>query len=246
MNIYFSRFYKCICSSDGGAIYFSSSNSNLRMICANRCSCGTSSQFHFACLMATQSNQVEYLSISNCTHTISGFHSMIVHSGFQRVDNTNSSMNNVLQGSGISISSSSTFTSSHCTFSNNNASQSICINLYYCSGAISFASIVNNNSPSFGGVVIVQGTGLPKMMYCIFQNNQNYLFCVWIGSLEVSHSFIEHSESLFSSNIAVFIETNNSFTKRTTYRQQFFHSLHCNADMPISEHTKKIHDQTHI
>ena len=44
MNVNFSMFYNCFCSSDGGAIYYKSSNSYLRMICANSCS---ASWFHF-------------------------------------------------------------------------------------------------------------------------------------------------------------------------------------------------------
>jgi len=43
MNVNYSMFYNCVCSNNGGAIYFDSSNSCLRMICANSCSCGVSS-----------------------------------------------------------------------------------------------------------------------------------------------------------------------------------------------------------
>ena len=125
MNINYSMFYNCVCSSNGGAIYFYSSNSCLRMICAN--SCSASSRFHFAYLRASQVNQVEYLSVSNCSHTTSGSCSIYLYTGDQRVDNTNSSMNNAMQCSGIVISSPSSFTSSHCTFSNKKVSNSRCI-----------------------------------------------------------------------------------------------------------------------
>jgi len=54
MNINYSMFYNCVCSSYGGAIYFYSSNSSLRMICANSCSCGASYDGHFAYLVASQ------------------------------------------------------------------------------------------------------------------------------------------------------------------------------------------------
>jgi len=43
MNVNYSIFNNCACSERGGAIYFVSSNSYLRMICAKRCSCGVSS-----------------------------------------------------------------------------------------------------------------------------------------------------------------------------------------------------------
>jgi len=235
MNVNYSMFYNCVCSIYGGAIYFSSSNSCLRMICANRCSCGASSCGHFAYLYASQVNQVEYLSVSNCSHITSGWYSIILESGDQRVDNTNSSMNNAYGYSGIGIYSPSSFTSSHCTFSNNKVSHSICIEFYSTSGTISmsYANIVHNNSPSQYGVVLVTGAGSRKMMYCIFKNNQNTLFCVDQGSLEVSHSFLYHSASSFSTSTAVSISNNNSFTNTNTYQLQFFNALHCNADIPL-------------
>jgi len=233
MNINYSMFYNCVCSSYGGAIYFYSSNSSLRMICANSCS---ASYGHFSYLWASQVNQVEYLSVSNCSHTTSGYYPIYLNIGYQRVDNTNSSMNNAIQVSGICIWSPSSFTSSHCTFSNNKVSNSRCI---YCSSfsgiiSMSYANIVHNNSPSQYGVVYVSGAGARKMMYCIFKNNQNTLFCVNWGSLEVSHSFIYHSAS-FSTLIAVSTSNNNSFTNAITYQLQFFNDLHCNADMPFEQ-----------
>jgi len=51
MNVNYSMFYNCVCSSYGGAIYFYSSNSYLRMICANSCSCGDSYVGHFVIFM---------------------------------------------------------------------------------------------------------------------------------------------------------------------------------------------------
>jgi len=235
MNVNYSIFYNCVCSNHGGAIFFYSSSSYLRMICANRCSCGTSSGCHFAYFVASQVNQVEYLSVSNCSHITSGWYSIILESGDQRVDNTNSSMNNAYVYSGIGISSPSSFTSSHCTFSNNNVSHSICIEFYSTSGTISMSydNIVHNNCPTSNfGVVEVSGEGSRKMMFCIFKNNQDTLFCVNQGSLEVSHSFIDHSGS-FSTSTAVSTSNNNSFTNMITYQLQFFNSIHCNADIPL-------------
>jgi len=97
---------------------------------------------------------------------------------------------------------------------------------------MSYANIVHNNSPSQYGVVFVSGAGSRKMMYCIFKNNQNTLFYIDSGSLEVSHSFIDHSGS-FSTSTAVSTSNNNSFTNAITYQLQFFDDLHCNADIPL-------------
>ena len=230
MNVNYSMFYNCVCSSHGGAIYFYSSNSCLRMICANSCS---ASERFFATLRALEGNHVDYLSVSNCSRNTSGGYPILFFAGNQGVDNTNSSMNNAYQNSGISINYPSSFNSSHCTFSNNMALNSMCISFESDSGTISmlFANIVHNNSP-YLGVVFASGAGLRKMMYCILHNNHDYLFCVW-GSVtfELSHSFISHS-GLFSTYGAV-STTNSSFTNRITYQLQFFESYYCNAQLPV-------------
>ena len=70
------------------------------------------------------------------------------------------------------------------------------------------------------------------MMYCIFQNNQIRLFCVDGVSLEVSHSYIEHSSLSFYTGTPVTTSNKNSFTNRMTYELQFFDSVHCSTDSP--------------
>jgi len=149
-----SMFYYCSCSSTGGALYFEIANSILRMICANRCS---ASNYQFAYLVASQMNQVVYTSVSNCSHTTDGYYSIYLQSGNQRFDNSNSSMNKAYQVSGIIIWYPSSFTSSQCTFSNNKVSSYICIYFYYNSGIMSYANIINNDSPAQYGVVCVNG-----------------------------------------------------------------------------------------
>jgi len=228
MSIYYSMFYNCVCSSWGGAIYFYSLNSDLRMICANRCS--ASSYNHFSYIYASDMNQVEYLSVSYCSQTTFGYNSYCLQGGEERIDNSNSSMNNAKGSSGIRISTPSSFTSLYCTYSNNRVSDYICIYFYSDSVTMSNANVIHNNSPSYG-VVYFYGVG-SRMMYCIFQHNQNHLFFLESGSIEVSHSFIDHSESSFSSNIAV-STTNNSFTNLMTYQMHFFNSHYCNTDIPL-------------
>jgi len=137
-------------------------------------------------------------------------------------------------GSDIRIESPSSFTCSHCTFSNNKVTNSICLLFASSSGTISmsYANIVHNNSPSNYGVVYVEVAGTRKMMYYILKNNQNYLFCVWSDSLDVSHSFIDHSAS-FSTSTTVPTSNNISFTNTITYQLQFFNSLNCNVYIPL-------------
>ena len=245
MRVDRSMFYNCVCSSDGGAIWFSSSNSELRMICANRCSCGINSNGHFALLLASQENLVEFISVSFCSHETNGYYSIRLRTGNQKVDNSNSSMNKANRDSGIGIGSPS-FTSSYCTFSNNNVSSRICIFFYSNSGTMSYANIVNNNSPINYGVVSVEGTESTKMMYCVFKDNQNTLFCLLAGPLEVSHSYIYHTGG-FSTSTSVSSNNNNSLTAFKTYQIPFFNSLHCNADVPhIVNNQVNTIDQKHM
>ena len=231
INVSHTIFYNCSCSGSGGAIYFSSTNSYLRMICANRCSANNN---HFAYLSASLKNQVEYLSLTYCSYSAFGYYSVHLNSGDQSVENANSSMNYANQISGICFYSPSSFTNTHCTFSNNKVSSSICLYFYSSSGTISmsYANIVHNNSP-YSGIVYATGEGSRKLIYCIFHNNSNTLFYIWSGSLEVSHSFIDHSSLLISAGTTVSTANNNSLTKTITYRIQYFNSVYCNADLPI-------------
>jgi len=235
MSISYSTFSNCSCSGYGGAIYFQSTNSSMKMICATNCD---ASYCHFSYLRASKVNQVEFLSVTSCSCYTSGFYVLFLQTGDQRVDNTNISMNNANQVSGILINNPFSFTSLHCTFSNNKVMNSFCLCFWSNSGTMSFANIVHNNSPS-NGVVFIDG-GSPKMKYCIFQNNQNILFCVWSGSLEVSHSFIGHSSISLSTSTSVLQVTNNSLTTKMTYNLQFFISGYCNADNPLVIRTQMI------
>ena len=107
------------------------------MICANILSCGASYDDHFAPLNAYQVNQVEYLPVINSSHVTFGYYPIHLVYGDQRVDNTNSTMNNAIQVSGICIDSPSSFTSSYCTFSKNKESESKYI--YFSSTSVSFS-----------------------------------------------------------------------------------------------------------
>ena len=65
LNINLSIFYFCSCSSEGGAIFFSSPYSFLNHICAS--SCFASGNYHFAYLFGYHTNRIDYLSISLCS-----------------------------------------------------------------------------------------------------------------------------------------------------------------------------------
>jgi len=234
MSIYKTIFFNCL-SDYGGAIFFSSSNSVMRMICAKMCS---ASYEHFAYLKANLENHVEYLSVSSCSHVTSGDWSIQIGMGNQTLDNSNSSMNNAERISSIGIISSSSFTSSHCTFSNNKALGSNCLFINSNKGIISFSNIVHNDSPLYG-VIYVCGESQFKMTYCIFNRNSETLFYLFSGTLEVSHCFITHNGTL-SSLTTLSTSNNNSFGNRQTYQIQFFSSHYCVADNPLLKITPHV------
>ena len=234
MTIDSSMFYQCSCSYWGGAIYFLSAHSYIRMTCSNGC---FASSMHFARFQVSESSQIEYLSVTNCSYTSSGVYSFLLVSAAQILDNTNSSMNKAEYQSGFGISDPSSFTSSHCTFSNNIVANSRNIYIYTSTSSvlISYANIIQNNSPSQYGVLYFDNSGSKKMKYCVFQNNQDYLFCVKSGSLEVSHSFIDHSSQLSRSFAITTI--NISKSGFSSYPIPYFNSHYCNADVAFPNRT---------
>jgi len=243
-----SMFSNCVSSDRGGAIcLYDSSKSYLSKICAYKCSCGSTVYGNFGYLRATLNNQVEYLSISSCSHTSSGYYPFSLMSGSQKEDLTNCSLNRAVISSGISIQSPTSYTSSFCTYSNNIASDCNCIEFYDKSGLKSYSNIIYNNSPSKNGVVLVYGKGSYQMQYCVLYMNQNTLFCIYEGSLEISHSFIYHDGTLSTSTPLV-TPNNNSFTMIRTYQINFFNSHYCNTDniektlnLALIESTRKTH-----
>jgi len=235
MNVSFTLFFNCLCSLDGGAIWFSSTNSDIKMSCANRCS---SSRGMFAYFNSSKNNSIEYLSVSLCSYSSSGRYPIWIELGNQKTTNTNSSMNKAYRGSGFLFKSPSSFSCSHCSFSNNIVSNSVCINFQKHTGTMLFINIINNNSPYEYGIIHFSSVST-KMHYCIFVDNQNTLFSVYYGTNQISHSFISHSGK-FSISTPISTTNNNSFTKSETYQIHFFSPIYCYEGIPIVEHTMAI------
>jgi len=229
MEVSFCTFYYCL-STNGGAIYFYSMNSNLKMICAK--SCSSSYNNHFALIRASQNNAVDHMSISNCSFLTEGHHSFHLFNGIISIRNYNSSMNNAYLGSGLAVWSPSSFSFSYSTFSNNNVSNGVCIYFSNNNGIMSFSNIIQNNSPMIYGVVFIDG-GTPSILYSIFKMNKNTLFYISSGSLSLSHSFINHTGYTTSGN-------NNSLTDQQTYQINFYNSHYCMTDILQQTQTVEI------
>jgi len=235
MVVFCSMFYNCTCSLNGGSIYFNSAHSTLTMICANRCSCGSSGSGHFALIISSITNHVQFLSLSYCSINTIGRNSIRLETGKQIFSNSNSSLNRADYTSGVYFgypSSNPQLVSSYCTFSNNNVSTGciITIMMTFFAGTMSSTNIVHNNSPLQG--VIYVGDGNPKMSYCILSWNRNTLFYSIYGYLTISHSIISHDYT-FSTKSMVITSTNDSFGIYPTYQIQFLGSHYCHAHNPI-------------
>ena len=182
MSISSSSFVCCSCSERGGAIYFSSSSSVLNMVCA--CNCSAICE-HF-CFVCAPQNYVDYVSFAFCSPKDFGEFPIQLYQGVQRARQINSSLNNAYIISGLYIACPQSFTCSYCLLSNNSAADNTCLGFAYQSGIMSFSNIINNKCPSHG-IVRVEMGGSYQMQYCVFYSNQNTLFCVYSGSLEISH-----------------------------------------------------------
>jgi len=237
MIISYTVFNNCSCSSDGGAILFYSANSSLKMICAYGCS---ASYGHFANLAASNMNYVEFLSQSLCSHTFIGSESLRIQSGDQKIEGINLSLNHANSVSCIHFKSSLSLIWSYSTIVKNIANSYKCIEFDSNAGIISSINIIQNNSPSGHGV-INNNVEMIQMKYCIIEKNQNPLFCVYSGSIEVSHSFISHSGYTFFTRTMVLTSNNNSiYTSITsatpqTYQLAFYNTYNCFAEHPKNE-----------
>lgn len=226
LNIESTMFYNCEVSTICGAIYFSSTKSILSMICANRCS--AFEFYHFGSFLADQENQMYFVSISMCSHTYNGCHSIAMIIGKQILKNSNSSMNNANQYSGFLFESPITFACSYTTYSNNKVSNYTCLLFYSLNGTMLFSNIVHNNSPLGDGILKIHG-GLLIIRYCVFNQNRNILFSLKSGSITVSDSYISHI-SIISTYSSMILGENISFISTHTYYIPFFGSFYCNTD----------------
>ena len=244
MVIHSSMFYNCYCSSKGGAIWFSSKESSLKMLCAKGCS--ASAGCHFGDIVASQNSYLAYFSFSYCSNISIGQASLAMSSQEQTINNLNSSLNNAVSYSGISIGSSPNFSLTYCSFSNNIVTDSVSLNIYSSSGSIYNSNIVHNYSPTHA--IVFLNLGSSQIMYSVFYSNQKVLFCVYSGSLTVYHCNF-HECGTFSKLTPVSTGNNNSFTKKQTYHIVFFYSYYCNADNPIINKTplmKILRSQKHV
>jgi len=235
MSIAYSMFFNCSCSGSGGAIYFYSINSIIHASCGY--SCSASSYGHFAFLYSGQNNTVDMISVAFCSRISNGNMPINIRKGNQKISRTNCSLNKVFCTSGMYFFQPNSLLGSFCTFSGNRASGGGCLEIYQKIGDIEFSNIVNNNSP-INGVVIVYDSASLFFNSCVFDTNQNTLFCNKNGILNVLNSFINHLGK-FSTSTPV-LTSNNSITKWHTYYISHYSTAYCYSDFPPITHQQTI------
>jgi len=227
MRISYTSFHDCSSSSNGGAICYNATSSELNKICAKNCSSKVSN--HFAYLGSNQINNVCYLSMTACSKTAIGHSSINVINGNQSINNNNMSLNIMKYVSGIYFGDTPFTEARFCTVYKNSVSEHVCIYYINAHGIFSFSNIIQNNSPKALGVVRLY-SGTLTMDQCIFSNNQNILFYVQT-KITISNSFIYHSGTLTSGTVD--LKTNISLSFCQSLIMNYYQTNGCDADFPL-------------
>ena len=245
MKIELTMFYNCLCSTSGGAIYFSSENCTLYKVCAFRIT--SSSYYHFAYLEVAKTVTIDLLSLSTSSYSSIGDTSLGLRNGDQSFTHSNISYNMARVASTILTKAAGKILFSYFTLADNYVSCCICLQLSQSIGDVLYANIINNNSPSYG-VVHLWSSGTYTMQYCIYFENQNTLLCADSGSMTLSNCFISHAFVILSGPVTTI--NNNTLLRTQSYAHQFYMSYYCNADNPVTEdsrkHTKVFYNFYHI
>jgi hypothetical protein len=190
-----SSFFSCKTSSNiGGAIYFVNTNNGqcvLHKVCGGDCcsiiASRSDGQFAYVSVKndASSKNYVNYSSISRCVNDIyDSFHTLWLNYGKIYCPSVNISMNKCYRFTAFyclpfSDSNSVTGSTSYSSFTDNIASDSICIS-FYRSGSnteIKCCNVLRNMQgvPSEFGIFYTSGNLIIKDS-CILYNSANYIF----------------------------------------------------------------------
>jgi hypothetical protein len=220
-----SSFFSCKANSQGGAIYFSNSGgqSVLHKVCGYDC-CTISSYYQFAYIsvnnIISSKNYFNHSSISRCVKS-NAYYMLRLDNGKVCCLSINMSMNNCYRFSALVCypfcdSSSVTCYSLYSSFTDNNASESICIK-FYQSGAnfeIKRCNILRNIQASLGSWGTIEGGGsLTIEDSCILENIATYIFCASIGKITVLNCTIDKATG------------NNNVLIQNTATKSFIHAL---------------------
>jgi len=226
MNISFCTFTCCFCSKDGGAIYFDSINSTITFTCAFNCQSGYG---HFAWIESNLINTIDFLSIAKCSNRTEGSFSVMIAYGYQKIENTNSSLNLAKDHSSIKYQWPASLQNSYCTTSNNNASLYTCMRFHKTNGNVQYSNIIMNNSPNEYGILYLTENSKCTFQFVTFAFNHDTLFYISSSQMNLSHCFIYHSGTISNGSLNLF---NVLYENHESYSLVFFSTYLCFADNP--------------
>jgi len=228
MNIKRCVFFECKVDSSakrGGAIWFSSNQAELDMVCAH--SCGANYN-HFACLECSNNIKMSLVSMVSCAVDYYGNHPIYLLNGIQTVVNTNCSNNRAVVISSIYFQNAVLTEMQFSNIVKNYVSHSYSIGFSKCPTTISSTNFVGCNSPLDTGVVTCHENGAVTISSSVFVDNMNTLLWVGIGSIIVDDCFISHSGLVHIG--AVTIKNMIMSSIKQTYSFSHFGTIHCFVD----------------
>ena len=227
-------FYNCSRHTNGGAIYFQSTEFGsivLNKVCASHCFTNPSSegQFIFIYQSSTQKATFQLTTITACSHDIqlTPYSSVFIQNCPIDIKNLNSSKNNCHFYSCFYFHTSRVISLNFSTFTYNN-----CIYyhlFFYSSGGVNSRTIIKCNiignearTPGYG--IIYSGHDRIIFQFCIFELNNDILFN---GLITIQNSSIKHSSGLYIGSAVTFLYASNSIISTQTYVLDHFSTFAC-------------------
>ena len=241
MNINECIFYLCSCVGEGGAIYCYNISTNfsslIKKTCANSCFTTLSSKYgqSFQIIISSTLNNFNNLievSITKCSpNNLGGSYSFSLKNGNQLINKLNSSLNYCIFVSSIYIHNSNQFNLQFCTCNSNIVNNLVCIELSSINNNnnFSFTNIINNNSPGHG--LIYNNGGINNIFNSNFYLNQNYLFYIYNGKLNILNNNINHNHNLITTGIIpIYINNSNIIN---LFKIQHLNTIYCFGEFKI-------------
>jgi len=214
LNVENSIFYDCGVTEIAGAIYFTSSGSVLKNVCARKCyantGVGKGCQFCRIETLESGKNDLNVVSFVYCpdSQAIERSYSTYIINGIQKWNSLNGSNCYLLHICSRTYNPNS-FSDIFSTYCNNRMKLVTAYHFSYGSNtrASSYINIINNTQDTdSSGIVHLETSGVFSISHSVCSNNNKFLFTS-TGTLIVTNSIVSHSSSsLISGTVTI---TNN-------------------------------------
>ena len=242
-------FFNCSSNSQGGAIRIHCNTVGSKSEFIRNCGydCFASDQYQFALIAFhwTNPNNASFISVSFCGRENNGRISFGIQGGNINLNNFNSSKNNNIDISGVSIGDPTFFNGKFWTIINNTVINQTIIRLsnYIVQNNIhklSFSNIINNNIITVGRIISVYNNAKYDISDCIFKliNEEIHLIFLYSGFINIFDCKINslNFSNLVNNNITL---NNNEIISTSTFSIDHLKLLMCIGNKKIID-TKKI------